>query len=309
MTCPCINIGAVSHDEALSSLIELRSECPALSKILLPNEMWDEYLARAREPHDEAHHCPLVLGLLEMGRLSVLTKQVHKHLLLDGEISPKLDSNYKRDLQDTWFLETEGAMRRHTVFKRGSGKLYELISLDWFEDNGYTVTDLAAVGGQADIELVKDEGKYLVEMKYIGMDDRFFDSICRNLNGEPSGYSSSPDDAVNFVLSRIYEAAVQLSKLPTGTGNESKIASIVLDPFTWQGPGEDIVRGWIDWDDPKFSETGPGSEWDEYMKKLEERYLNIREDVKDVIQDNCDEIWLFKEHPYTVLARERVVTF
>jgi len=52
--CPCLTIKVNKERDVLNQFDELRENCEALSKILLPDDVWPSFKKRAAEQVDEA---------------------------------------------------------------------------------------------------------------------------------------------------------------------------------------------------------------------------------------------------------------
>lgn len=306
ISCACQNITNFDFDYPIPDLTQLRKACPVLENIILPSSIWNDYQKEVSAPSDDAKHIPIVLGLIRIGKLGVLTGQIHKHLMNKNQPSTNLDPNYREDLQEKWMIKKKNSFERHKMYKKMSGKTIEMVYSHWLESEGYEISGLAAIGANADIEAIKGGQKYLFEIKYIGINDDLFKDIVASLNKQKTSGRWSPEDTINYIISRIYEATKQLQKIQVKEKKKS-VAVVIISALSWFTVSSFIKdKRWIDWDDPSFINNAT-KKWDAfYLNVLLKKYPDIDVDLPAAIK-SVDAIWLIKEDPAYTLNKEIIL--
>ena len=171
--CACMRTSAPLA-EAVDALSAIRSSCPALRYVYLPNGTWQEFLDWHAAPLDNeyaTHHSKILLALTK-GCLGKLTGPIHRFLLQGGELRSDVGKNYLQELRERWMLQSDN-LRRHRLSKRHARKVAELQVAEWLETiRGYQDINLEALGAGADIEATSPEtGPTAFEVKAFGVDD------------------------------------------------------------------------------------------------------------------------------------------
>ena len=291
----------------------MRSECPALRDLLIPDDVWQDFLDWHRKPDKIACHQSILLLAMRRGILGRLTSPVHRYLIDGACVRPELTQQYRKDLRERWMFEKD-PIRRHHGARGFLGKLAELQFAEWLETHGWAIHRLEALGTQGstdryrgDIEATGPDGHVAtLEVKLIGVEDDDFNAIVRSLAGESAARSPSPYDAANYLLFRVYECAKQLQRV---IGRRTAI--IVVQEMTWHTIElQTHNRGWIDWADPALYE-GPwaSDQWAEFLKGKRGQYPKIEADLGVAI-GSLTEIWIVRqgadfdfERPLKVLVR------
>jgi hypothetical protein len=284
--CPCLSASMTSGGDAITEFKALREECPALRTILIPDfAVWERAYFELNK--DSSGQRPILLTAFKRGYLHRITLPIHRYLM-DGD-SPKSDltAQYRKDLQERWFLRPN-PLDRHKKSKGFLGRLSELLIAQWIEDNSnLTITGLEATGREHDIVAVSPDGrKKAMEVKFIGTSDSFFEKL---LAMKIFGGAYDVPTAADFLLTRIYEASKQLADYPY-----KKTAIIIIDEMTWCS-GFDAALcsdfwGHADLRNPKLK--SPNRDWLQFVENLKERYADIESDLAPAI-GSLDEIRLF----------------
>lgn len=293
--CSCQTVPAGNWETAqklVAPLAAIRDKCSALQKIIIPDEIWEEYYRTAQQPYDQAFHGYAMILALTTGRLPQWTTPIHNFLLIGSEPRQELSAQYRRDLQERWMLaELEGD--RHDRSKRFHGKHLELQFARWLEDQGWNITGLEALGAANDIQSCTDSGTpCALELKYIQQQKSNFE---RNVEGLATGEFVFLDidvpGARNWLVYRAYEAAKQFESVDPDT---RKIAVVVISYFAWY-PNYDIMHFYgnrkelagIDWNQPFFSNGS--SNWDKWFTQQKDKPDN--QTLKAVLS-SLDELWI-----------------
>lgn len=105
---------ATSSENVLEILEEfgnLRKQCPAIKKILLPADAWESF-HRMHLFLDEAAHESILLLAFDRGYLNRITAPIHKYLMVGNEPLSNLNKNYAADLKEQW-MEQSNELDRH----------------------------------------------------------------------------------------------------------------------------------------------------------------------------------------------------
>jgi hypothetical protein len=126
---------------------------------------------------------------------------------MHGEVpSPKLRSQYIQDLQERWFIRPD-PRKRHQRSKGYLGRLVGLLVAEW-ASRTRRIVGLEAVGCSHDLLAEVEGASEAIEVKFIGTLDSDFEKLQEmRIFGGPQDRPTASD----FLLTRIYEAAKQLS--------------------------------------------------------------------------------------------------
>jgi len=245
--CTCLELRERIEEEALEIFADVRSRCPVLHQIFLPDTIWIDFQKWHNQPDTVAHHRSILLLAMERGYLGRVTSAVHRYLITSGQARPDIRQQYLQDLRERWMFY-QGPTERHQKFRTFMGRLVELQFAEWLELQGWTISNLEALQEGPDIEAyVFEDGVTAFEIKFIGTQDGDFSIILRGLANQPAVTSVSPYEAANYLLFRVYEAAKQLQR-----STSERIAVVVVDDLTWFRFKLQLNDGWINWDNPRF---------------------------------------------------------
>jgi hypothetical protein len=201
---------------------------------------------------------------MERGHLGRVTSAVHRYLITAGLPRPDVRRQYLQDLRERWMLYLD-PLERHQKFRILAGRLVELQFAEWLEVQGWKVSGLEALREGPDIEAHANGGRTTAfEVKFIGTENDDFALIVESLAGQSAAGSVSPYDAANYLLFRVYEAAIQLQRIVC-----DRIAVVVVEDLTWFRFEAQLSDGWIDWVNPSFL---PGHAWEGFLARQRKRY-------------------------------------
>ncbi len=290
MKCSC----TVARHDATKPLVEafgvVRQECQALKVLLAPDDAWSVIAADASGPPNSARHLSYLLLAYKRGCLARITGPVHR-FLFDGErLHSKVTKQYRRDLQERWLFDRNKVARnevaRHEQFKQDFGKVVELLLAEWLRDKGWTVTGLAALGAHSDVVAASPEQcSYSIEVKYIGQETADFRQVIEALAGRPAGGSTTLYGGINYLLFRVYEAAVSLRRCAT-----LKLAAVVINEQAWDVFDVALKNRWLSWEAPAFLPTAE-TDWNAFLQKQRARYPSIDSDLASVVR-GLDRVWI-----------------
>ena len=284
--CTCFEMLERIDEEALEIFAGVRSRCPVLNQIFLPDKIWVDFQKWHNQPETIAHHRSILLLSMERGYLGRVTSAVHKYLIKSGQARPDIRQQYLQDLQERWMFY-RNPIERHQKFRIFMGRLVELQFAEWLESKGWTVSNLEALREGSDVEAYKlEDGVTAFEIKFIGTEDRDFGIILRSLANQPAVRSVSPYDAINYLLFRVYEAAKQLQK-----STSARIAVLVVEDETWFRFKRQLTDGWINWDNPQFFS---GNSWEAFLEQQRTRYPDIENDLQPVLK-SLNAVWILKQ--------------
>jgi hypothetical protein len=299
LSCSCQTAKATEYHCVLEDFAALRERCPALKQILVPDTIWLDFQRVATEEINAARHVPILLVAFKYGYLRKITSSVHKYLMDNGNIKKELTKQY-RDIGDIekWILNKD-ILERHRKFKSYMGKPTELLCAAWIEEQGWRISNLAALGGKADIEATSPENiDCAIEVKYIGQDDNDFLDVVRAISGDDVGGAFSLDwmhKPSDFLLFKAYEAAKQTAEYYK---NKYCIAFLVVSNTAWQYPvsiAVDLI--WKTWSSLKFFHLfNDNPDWVKWLeeKKKERRFSNIENNLHETL--GClKELWIIRE--------------
>ena len=293
LTCPCVSTSP-RNGELAPHFSEVRLRCPALLKVLLPEEAWKALVAAEQQQADAARHASSILLAFASGHLSRMTAPVHRFLLDGVEIRHDLTAQYRQDLQECWLLGQD-VVRRHERARSFFGRICELQLADWLAEQTWRISGLEALGGNHDIVAESSTGEVCsFEVKYIGWQTGEFLRVVDVLAGGDDGgamplWQGVPAHfftAANYLLRRVYEAGRPL-RHRAGT----RIAAIVIDDLSWRGFATPLEDRWIDWTRPAF--LGPPVEWAHFLQ--EDPQLGT--DLGAVISA-LNQLWVFRFSEY-----------
>lgn len=290
-TIQCNILSGVKTDwgDVLKQFENVRKHCPALREILIPEDRWPIYCKKALEPINKAGHQHVLLGAFKHGNLRRITLPVHTYLL-DGEKPKALKPNYKKDLIESWMMGTT-PLDRHKRVKGFNGKLAELISALWLQDQGWKIKNLEALGGAYDIEAISPTGNNTaIEVKYIGEEDSKF---LKDLESMQSHKAVSGRlnhyDGYNYILFRTYEAAKQLKNF-----SEDRYIFIVISTSTWDFVDIAVNDKWIQHALHFFEfSKWKGSVSESFARQIS-KYPNIEQEINGVL-NQVQTLWVIKE--------------
>ena len=287
--CQFINGAKTNWSDILNQFESVRKNCPALREIFVPEAYWPEFHEKASDALNEAGQQYILLSAFKSGNLGKITLPIHTYLL-DGEKPKVLTNNYKKDLIDRWKSETK-SLKRHKEARGFNGKLAELISASWIESRGWTIENLAALGGSFDIEAIFPQGKSsAIEVKYIGEEDcRFEEDLKSMISGEAVGGHPNHYDGYNFILFKVYEAAKQL-----GEFQGDRYIFIVISNLAWSSLDIAIEDNWLQQYPSKFTNLA-SSKWKDFLsKQMKKKYPNIEKEINEVL-NQIKELWIIKD--------------
>jgi len=273
----------VSDSVLLETFEAVREKCPAIRELFVPDNIWPKFRAWHLRPDDQAFHVSILMLALQRGHLWDVTSPAHRYLFASGDLNPGVRKQYVNDLREQWMTMVE-PMERHHKFKMFFGRLIELQCAQWLEEQGWTITGLEAYRQGSDIEAQTADGNTTAfEVKFIGQNDRGFDSVARSLRGEAGVTLGSPYTGVNYILFRAYEAAKQLQQ----SCNAARIALIVIDEMTWFTLETPLKDGWINWQNPRFNPNDP------FIDKQRETNPKLNMELGPTLQ-TIDAVWILK---------------
>lgn len=270
--CPCSTTGEVEFDSALDTLTELRSKCPVLSKLVLPDPVWGRFAQWHRNPDEVAAHCSIVLLALHRGCLSHVTVPLHSLVMNGAEVKADLTQQYRNDLAERW-MHYADPTERHQKSRMFRGRLVELQFAAWLSDSGHDIVGLEALGAASDIATRAANGDPAAfEVKFIGAEDDDFTAIVKALAGRGGGRAVSPYTPINYLLFRAYEAARQLNQV-----GGSRKAAVIIDALAWDRFEMQLQEGWVNWDVPEF--IGHSQDWEQFLAKQLNKYPGLPGDL------------------------------
>ena len=284
--CACTTPPVDDQGDSIDTLETIRTGCPALRSVFLPDNVWPKFKAWHQNRDVVAAHRSMLLLALERGHLARLTSSAHRYLIKNGAVRQEVRRQYVKDLAERWMHHLD-ALERHRRSRRFNGRIAELQCAEWLETGGWTILGLEALRQGSDIEAKSDSGMMTAfEAKFIGSQDYDFELILCSMAGKPSVGVVSPYAAINYLLFRIYEASKQLT-----TFNGHRIAVVIIDDLTWSRFDFQLENDWIDWTNPVFFEKD--SEWDAFIKTQQGRYPNLCSELQSVV-GQIDKAWIIR---------------
>jgi hypothetical protein len=284
------DIDALRHADdtiALEGFAKIRDNCPALSQVLVPDSIWPEFLEWHKKGDDEATHASVSFLAYVRGRISKVTDPIHQFLMNGGAIAQNARKQYLRDLREKWLLDPSYA-ERHRLSKIFRGRLVELQYAAWLESQGHAITGLEALRVGPDIEARSPDGAQTAyEIKFFGMEATDFQMFVESLKDEPAGGSISPYQAINYLIFRVYQAALQLA-----SSSDQRVVVIVVDETAWFRFSLQFDGKWIDWTDPAFIQLD-----DDFKKFLQTQAGGVpsSDDLRNAISQ-IDRVKVYKQN-------------
>lgn len=284
--CPCQCVPYEYSEDDVVLLGNVRRHCPALREVLLPNHAWSEFAANKIRNVNVARHDSYLLLAVERGYLDRITSPVHRFLLSDGKVDPRLMPQYKQDLPERWLTDAD-PKAQHKSFRRYFGKICELLVAEWIDQQRWHVTGLAALAASVDIEAVGPCGStYEFEVKFIGRETDDFLSDVEALEGGAAGGAISGADAANFLILKVFDAARQLRSASGRT-----VAVVVIDDLAWYRFQVVLRDGMIEWNAPAFLPAS--STWGEFLGQKRQGDPNLLSELAPTIR-SLSEVWILR---------------
>jgi hypothetical protein len=284
--CSCLRAHDGTDEAPLEILAGVRSQCPALYEVFLPDEVWPDFQNWHRQDDNIAPHRSILLLALQRGHLRQATSAVHRYFIHAGSIRQDVRRQYLNDLRERW-MHYSDPIARHRNFRIFSGRLTELQCAEWLEVQGWSISGLEALRDGPDIE-GSASGSVVTafEVKCIGTEDSDFAMVLNSLADRSAVTCVSPYAAANYLLFRAYEAGKQLAHRSGG-----RIAIVVVADETWWRFDVQLRNAWIDWASPQF--LGGDQGWAEFLRRQRPRYPDLRADVRAVIA-GLDAVWILR---------------
>lgn len=256
---------------------------------MIPDSIWPDYQRTLMTSKKEHYLIPTIYGLIASGTLSNLTWPIHKHILKFARNNPGSKFN---QLRDHYKIKYNCSSGRHAAFKRTYGHYVELAFTGWLEQRLYRVKNLELIGGQNDIEARRFLTTYFFEAKHIGVSDEDFNSICNSIDRKGALNSWCDGAVINFVYSKIFDAALQLRPQ---SRKGRKVAAITIDEFSFEKINFYLKQNcFFDWKNPNFVSNNIEKKAQDFLNKTKKRYQEKHFDVSEA-QNILDEIWFFRE--------------
>jgi hypothetical protein len=285
--CSCSKRQGNLGEESLEVFGAVRSCCPALHQIFVPDEVWPGFQQWHRQSDTVVCHRSILLLAMERGHLGRVTSAVHRYLIPEGFPKPDVRQQYLQDLRERWMLYSD-PKERHQKFRMFAGRLVELQFAEWLESQSWTISGLEALQEGPDIEAyASDSRPAAFEVKFIGTTDSYFAAILESLAGQSALRFPSLHGAANYLLFRVYEAAKQLQR-----GARDRIAVVVVEELTWPMFRSQLTNSWIDWANPKFFSSG--QVWEEFMACQRTRYPDLPNDLQPTLR-SLNAVWMLKQ--------------
>ncbi len=288
--CCCQNYYGDLGQGLFHAFASVRECCPALKRILVPDEVWPDFQQWDRDLRDgDLHQSTLVLAMAR-GHLGQTTSAIHRYLMEGGVPRADIRPQYREDLQEKW-MRYKDPKKRNSKSREFLGHLIELQCAEWLESQGWTITGLEALREGPDIEAKDNLGVATAfEVKFIGREDEDFVLMLNSLSDkQPTGRWASPYSPANFLLFRAYEATKQLQQIDC-----RRIAVLVILDATWGNFRLALSDNWINWHNPAFFDDGD-KKWQEFLekKRRRKRYAQVNSDLQLALRD-LHEIWILR---------------
>ena len=303
--CICQNLPVQSSGNVLKEFSKVRVGCPALKKIFLPDEIWKDFnvnIIKMLYNETSTYNYSSFLAY-DDEELSNYTNPVHRYLLDENGIIRKdaVGNNHIKDLQENWMNKSADyeKFEKYRIYQR---HLKELQYAYYLENNGWTIDNLSALGGRHDISGSNPKNiKYDIEVKYIGTEEWFNQSMKKELRNEGNYFQPSFHHSRNYLLLIIFQACKQLiePKIDTpkngskqiGEDNKKlKMVSILIEHFNHYEVS--IDQNLLNMKELEF--IGGGESWLKVLKDTDQKKKpeNTKIDLKNVTQ-SVDEIRIF----------------
>lgn len=287
-SCRCNEVEiAASLEDGHEQFYSVRTACPVLRDLIVPDKIFDEHRKVSFSPLDSANHMSIPRLAFLRGELNKFCSPLHDVLMVDGKIHRDITSQFRKDLQETWILQPTH-LERFEQTRRFMSRWMEIKFAQWLESKGWRTSSMEALGGKFDYSGFNPEGvKSDFEVKYIPKEDVAYELNVAAFNDE-NGVAVGHFDIyspVDYLLLRIANAAKQLRK-----SVECRIVCIIAEEYhrALRIPLSDNPP-WIELQDPQF--TGLSEAIDPLLKK--ERAKNPSFD-SDLITDIAlvNEVWI-----------------
>lgn len=271
----------------LDGFAEIRTACPAVNRVLVPDSVWPPFRERCACADNGASHQSELLGAYLGGRLRRIASPIHRYLLTHGAL--RATKQYEQDLRETWLLQTQ-PVERHRRWRVFHGRVAELQFAEWLEERSWRITGLEALTtGAPDVQAVSHNGiATAFEVKFVGTQDVEFEMQIKSAAEMPSWHFVSVYGAINYLVFRVYEAAKQLRKASAAC----RTAVLVLDEMAWKDFELQLRKGWINWTRPLF--VGGDSAWQAFMARQREDHPRFPDDLGDKIR-SIDFVWIIRQ--------------
>lgn len=285
-TCRCFNVTNCGGEGSLETLATVRSQCGALLRVFLPDDVWPDFQKWHHQPDNSAYHRSVLLLALERGHLGRVTSPIHRYLIQSGTPKPVVRKQYLNDLRELW-MNYSDPIERHKKSRIFLSRVVELQCAEWLEQQGWIIDGLEAIREGPDIEAYMKSGRLTAfEVKFVGTENDDFSMTVKSLAGRGRVASVSPYAAMNYLLFRAYEAGKQLEGIKC-----ERIAILVIDDVTWWRFDWQLKNNWIDWARPKFFDADPV--WKQFLAQQEAQYPNLAADLPIVI-GHLDGLWILQ---------------
>lgn len=294
--CDCLNMVATEHRHQLIKFSMLRSKCSAIKEVLLPETLWPDFQRFFLNKSNQAEHSSILLLAFERGHISKITSPIHRYIMEGEKPKQKLTKQYAKDLRECWLLE-KTEIERHRKAKMFIGKLIELQCAEWIENQGWKISNIETLGGNADIEALSPEDfECAIGIKYLGQKDEDFLAVVENLAGKGKVLTLSPYASSDFILFKVYEAAKQLQGF-----TKTRVVFLVISEIAWFNLEKILSENWMQWESPRFYNSDPA--WKDFLQGQKKRYPDIEEDLSNVLS-SVAVLWIIKdERGVPILAR------
>ena len=145
--CDCQNMITTEHNHLLKEFSILRSKCPAIKEVLIPEALWPDFQRFFLNKSNRAAHSSILLLAFERKHLNKITSPIHRYLMEGEKPKPSVTNQYVKDLRECWLLE-ETEIERHRKAKMFMGKLIELQCAEWIENQKWKISNIEALGGK-----------------------------------------------------------------------------------------------------------------------------------------------------------------
>ena len=276
-TCVCSSHLLPSEfEKQIDGFYQLRKSCPAL-QLTIPDKILAQHIAFTKSPPDANHHSSVPFLAYRRGLLGDFTKSLHRFL-----VGKEISNQYKRDLRETWVLESD-ENSRFKKFRNYQSRLAELDFAKWLEAEQWEISNLEAYGGLFDVEANSSNHEVVnFEVKFLAQRRIVFELI-RDSFANPTVARLGVYSPVDYLLFRLYEAAQQLKGSTT-----PRVAVAIVENYELSF---ETILSEIDWNNPQFLKRDS-----EISAFLEEKYKKnsiLDADLKTAIK-SLDEIWILR---------------
>lgn len=270
--------------ERAAAFYNKRERCPAL-KLTIPDSLLEKHFEFSNSPPDDAYHCSVPLLAYCQGHLPAFTELLHRYLLDGDQPRADLTSQYKNDLRERWFLESDPTSRYRSA-RLYQSRLAELSFVRWLERHAWKINTLEAYGGRYDVSAVAPTGQEVdFEVKFLAQREILFE-LNRSSSQFPTSGWLGMYSPIDYLLFRIYEAARQLER-----AKSIRIAVAIVKDYqvSYQIP---LTENWIDWANPSFLRRD--SEIEAFLARQYEKNADLDTDIRRAIAE-INEVWILKD--------------